>query len=128
MTVTEIRPPSVVRASATGRRRRRTLLPYALLTPAGLAVFATLLFPVGTMIALSFQWENLGDLISRRTVWVGLDNYRSVLTDPVFWTVLPRTLGFAATCVALTLLVGTGCALLLRRAARWARTVLSTAM
>src|SRR3984885_12427737 len=109
-------------------RRRGRALSYLLLTPAGIAVFATLLYPVGTMILLSFQRENLGDLITRTTTWVGLANYREVLTDPGFWTVLPRTLGFAATCVALTLLIATGCALLLQRAARWARTVLSVAM
>jgi N,N'-diacetylchitobiose transport system permease protein len=128
MTVTEIRPPAVGSVPATVRRTRRKALPYALLTPAGIAVFATLLFPVGMMVALSFQRENLGDLISRTTVWVGLDNYRTVLTDPGFWTVLPRTLAFAATCVALTLILATGCALLMQRAGRWARTTLSVAM
>jgi N,N'-diacetylchitobiose transport system permease protein len=109
-------------------RKRGRALPYLLLTPAGIAVFATLLYPVGTMVLLSFQRENLGDLITRTTTWVGLANYREVLTDPGFWTVLPRTLGFAATCVALTLLIATGCALLLRRASVWARTVLSIGM
>jgi N,N'-diacetylchitobiose transport system permease protein len=128
MTVTEIRPPRTAPVPVQAGRTKRSRLPYALLTPAAVAVFATLLYPVGTMVALSFQRANLGDLISRRTAWVGLANYRAVLTDPEFWTVLPRTLGFAATCVALTLLVATGCALLLQRASRWARTVLSVAM
>jgi N,N'-diacetylchitobiose transport system permease protein len=41
---------------------------------------------------------------------------------------LPRTLAFAATCVVLTLVAATGCALLLQRAGRWARTLLSVAM
>ncbi len=127
MTVTGIRPPDTDVVTTPGRRKH-TRLPYALLAPAGVAVFATLLYPVATMIALSFQRANLGDLIARRTVWIGLANYRAVLTDPQFWTVLPRTLGFAATCVASTLVIATGCALLLQRAARWARTVLSVAM
>ena len=59
---------------------------------------------------------------------MGLSNYRTVLTDQFFWTVLPRTLGFAATCVALTLLIGTVCALLMQAASRWARTMLSIGM
>jgi N,N'-diacetylchitobiose transport system permease protein len=120
--------PSPAAAPRRRTRRRGRALPYLLLTPAGIAVFATLLYPVGTMVLLSFQRENLGDLITRTTTWVGLDNYREVLTDPGFWTVLPRTLGFAATCVALTLLLATGCALLLQKASRWARTVLSIGM
>jgi N,N'-diacetylchitobiose transport system permease protein len=135
MTSTDFDAPSGVTAASAPAasprrpaRRRGRALPYLLLTPAGIAVFATLLYPVGTMILLSFQRENLGDLITRTTTWVGLANYREVLTDPGFWTVLPRTLGFAATCVALTLLIATGCALLLQRASVWARTVLSIGM
>src|ERR1700755_1350084 len=123
--------PTAAEKAVTPRRsprRRGRAPPYRLLTPAGIAVFATLLYPVGTMILLSFQRENLGDLITRTTTWVGLANYREVLTDPGVWTVLPRTLGFAATCVALTLLIATGCALLLQRASVWARTVLSIGM
>jgi N,N'-diacetylchitobiose transport system permease protein len=109
-------------------RRYSPALPYLLLVPATVAVFATLLYPVVTMVMLSFQRENLSDLVTRTKTWVGLANYRDVLTDTFFWTVLPRTFAFAATCVALTLLIATGCALLLQHASRWARTVLSVGM
>lgn len=113
-----------------GRRagRRGRWLPYLLLLPATVAVFVTLLYPVGSMFGLSFQRENLADLVARRTTWVGLDNYRTVLTDEFFWTVLPRTLAFAAVCVALTLAIGTACALFLHRADRWARVFLSVSL
>jgi N,N'-diacetylchitobiose transport system permease protein len=99
-----------------------------LLLPATATVFATLLYPVASMVGLSFQRANLADLVTRTTTWVGLKNYRDVLTDEFFWTVLPRTLGFAAVCVALTLAIGTVCALLLQHASRWARLTLSAAM
>jgi N,N'-diacetylchitobiose transport system permease protein len=123
MTTTLARPAAPITIT-----RRRDATPYVLLIPVTVVVFVTLLYPVGRMVALSFQRGNLGDLISRRTVWVGLDNYRAVLTDAVFWTVLPRTLGFAAVCVALTLIIATGCALLLQHASRWARVTLSVGM
>jgi N,N'-diacetylchitobiose transport system permease protein len=110
------------------RRKRRRALPYLLLTPATVVVFVTLLYPVASMLGLSFQRANLADLVTRRTTWVGMDNYRDVLTDEFFWTVLPRTLVFAAVCVALTLCLGTGCALLMQRASRWARVFLSVAL
>jgi N,N'-diacetylchitobiose transport system permease protein len=120
-------PPQTARPRSSGCLRGRAL-PYLLLLPATATVFATLLYPVASMVALSFQRANLGDLIRRSTTWVGLDNYADVLTDEFFWTVLPRTFAFAATCVALTLIAGTGCALLLQRASRWARLVLSAGM
>jgi N,N'-diacetylchitobiose transport system permease protein len=110
-----------------GQSRERSL-PYLLLLPATLTVFLTLLYPVATMVSLSFQRENLADLVTHTTTWVGLENYRAILTDRFFWTVLPRTLGFAAVCVGLTLTIGTGCALLLQAAGRWARTLLSLAL
>lgn len=120
-------PVPVPERPRTARPRGRAL-PYLLLVPATLTVFATLLYPVGSMVGLSFQRANLADLVGRTTTWVGLDNYRDVLTDEFFWTVLPRTLAFAAVCVGLTLLIGTVCALLLHRASRWARLLLSAAM
>jgi N,N'-diacetylchitobiose transport system permease protein len=125
MTTTIARPDVSAPAPA---RRKPVATPYLLLVPATVVVLATLLYPVGRMVTLSFQRGNLGDLIARRTVWVGLDNYRAVLTDGFFWTVLPRTVAFAAVCVALTLIVATGCALLLQHASRWARVMLSVAM
>lgn len=109
-------------------RRRRSTVPYLLLLPATAAVFLTLVYPVATMVGLSFQRENLADLIGHKVTWVGLDNYRTVLTDEFFWTVLPRTFIFAGTCVGLTLTVGTVCALLMQHASPWARTVLSIAL
>jgi N,N'-diacetylchitobiose transport system permease protein len=104
------------------------LLPYGLLVPAGVVVLGTLVYPVGDLLVLSFQRENLSDLVRRTTTWVGAGNYASVLGDRVFWSVLPRTVVFAATCVGLTMLLGTGCALLMRRASRWARTLLSAGL
>jgi len=123
-------PPAAQTPAARGPRRRGRGrgLPYLLLLPATLAVFVTLLYPVGSMLGLSFQRANLADLVTRTTTWVGLDNYANVLTDEFFWTVLPRTLAFAAVCVALTLAIGTVCALLLQRASRWARIFLSVSL
>jgi N,N'-diacetylchitobiose transport system permease protein len=119
--------PTEAARPPTARLRGRAL-PYLLLAPATAIVFVTLLYPVGRMVALSFQRGNLADLVSRTATWVGWDNYRAVLTDPTFWQVLPRTFAFACVCVALTLVAGTACALLLQRASRWGRTVLSAAM
>ena len=44
---------------------------------------------------------------------IGLDNYRSVLHDEIFWHTLLRTVVFTATNVTLTMVIGLALALLL---------------
>ncbi|MEP6599723.1 MAG: sugar ABC transporter permease [Actinomycetota bacterium] len=59
------------------------------------------------------------------TPYVGLRNLLDVLGDSTFWTVLLRTVVFAAINVALSLLVGLAIAVLLNRVSTWARLVLT---
>ncbi|NKX43100.1 carbohydrate ABC transporter permease [Roseicyclus persicicus] len=47
-------------------------------------------YPTGNAMVLSFQeWNLLGD----RT-WAGLDNYRTLVADPVFWQVFRNTFAY----------------------------------
>ncbi|GLW07996.1 sugar ABC transporter permease [Microtetraspora sp. NBRC 13810] len=130
MTLTRVTHEAV--AAGPDRRRRppprSRALPYLLLLPAALGILGTLVYPVVQLVALSFQRQNLADLIRRTTTWVGLDNYLRTLTDPQFWTILPRTIAFALVCVTLTLVIGTLCALLLKAASPWARLALSSGL
>ncbi|WP_158970189.1 carbohydrate ABC transporter permease [Chachezhania sediminis] len=61
----------------------RTLLPYAFIGPAILFLAALLVWPLVQAVVLSLQ-----DVRSVGTTgkWVGLDNYREVLTDGTFWS------------------------------------------
>ena len=59
--------------------------------------------PAVVLVRTSFQQLDLRQLIRRQTVWIGFDNYRTILTDGEFWAVTVRTLVFAAVCVALTI-------------------------
>lgn len=61
------------------------------------------------------------------TSFVGLGNYRTILSDGQFWSVLSQTIGFAAFCVVATLAVGATLAVLLTRVGRVPRLVLTTA-
>lgn len=88
-TVTETVTNSRPRASASRRRRRlrETALVWCFLVPA-LVLFAYFKFiPMGAGIQMSFHNVRpfLGDL------WVGLDNYRTVLADPMFGRALWHT-------------------------------------
>lgn len=111
------------------RRRRRELTPYVLALPV-LIVLGTLLgYPVVKMVMLSFQQLTLRELFSgTQPPWVGFDNYIEVLTNPLFWTVVLRTVIVAAACVVLSVGLGLVIALLMGRVSRWVRLVMIIAM
>ncbi|MDQ1607694.1 MAG: multiple sugar transport system permease protein [Microbacteriaceae bacterium] len=76
--------------TARAHRRRNALTGYALLAPSLFGLTCFLLFPVLVVLWLSFQqW----DLISPAR-FVGLANYVSVLSDPIFGNSLLVTLVF----------------------------------
>jgi N,N'-diacetylchitobiose transport system permease protein len=91
-------------------------------------VAAILGYPLYNLVKLSFQRYGLFELIQRKGVGVGLDNYRSVLQDAVFWDTLVRTVVFTVANVALTMVLGTLIALLLVRVSSWVRVPLSAGL
>ncbi|MDQ2628497.1 MAG: sugar ABC transporter permease [Actinomycetota bacterium] len=93
------------------RAHRSTVLGYALLAPSLFGVVAFLLLPILVVVWLSLQsWDLLGPIS-----YVGADNWRSVLTDPVFGNSLAVTVLFVAIVVPLQTLLGLGVAVLLAR-------------
>src|SRR5436309_12528093 len=96
-------------------RRQRRAAPYLLVLPSFLVIALVLGYPLYRLVTLSFQSYKLPQLLGTRPeAWSGLDNYRTILGDPFFWTVVVRTVVFTAVCVGLTIVVGTAMALLLR--------------
>lgn len=93
------------------RVRRSTALGYALLAPSLFGVVAFLLLPMLVVVWLSLhRWDLLGPIS-----YVGADNWRSVLTDPMFGNSLAVTVLFVALVVPLQTLLGLGVAVLLAR-------------
>jgi len=90
-------------------------VPYLLVAPVVVAIVAILGYPLVKLVTLSFQQYGLPELIQRKGEWVGLANYRSVLSDTVFWDTLVRTVVFTVANVGLTMVIGTLIALLLVR-------------
>jgi N,N'-diacetylchitobiose transport system permease protein len=122
-------PAPVPAVPVRGRRRRAAgALPYGLVVPSVLLLLGLLGYPLYVLVRTSFQQLDLRQLIRRQTVWTGLDNYRTILTDPEFWAVTVRTLVFAAVCVALTIGLGTLVALLMRRVGRGMRLLVSAGL
>ncbi|HEX3785907.1 MAG TPA: sugar ABC transporter permease [Pseudonocardiaceae bacterium] len=122
-------PPRGRRSTGIARRPRRgKLTPYLLMSPALLAIAALIGFPAVLVLVISFQKLDLGELVTGRTVWVGFDNFKTVLSDPSFWSDAVRTVAFTAGCVGSTMVIGLFIALLLTKLGKAVRIFLQVAL
>jgi multiple sugar transport system permease protein len=96
-------------------RARTTAAAYGLLAPAVALVALVLAYPLAWEV-----WTSLTSLAGRveGRDFVGLDNYRTMLSEPFFWRALATTVVYFAVTAAAKLVVGMGMALLLARPAR----------
>ena len=109
----------------TGRRLASGAVPFLLVLPVVAVIAAILGYPVYSLVRLSLQRYGLMELVSHHGVYVGLQNFGSVLHDPIFWHTLLRTVVFTAANVGLTMVGGTLIALLLLRISTWVRLLLT---
>ncbi|MEU9235947.1 carbohydrate ABC transporter permease [Streptomyces subrutilus] len=117
-------PPGAARAPSGDRRRP---WPYLLVAPAVLGMLYLLLYPLARAVLISFQDFRLRELISGDAKFVGLANYRTLLTDPRFWTVVRRTFLFMAVNVVLIMVIALLVALMTERLGKvWRAFVLSS--
>ena len=126
-----------VAAEATAHRSRRrprlkriahASVPYLLILPVIVVITAILGYPLYKLVTLSFQQYGLAELIQKKGVWIGFDNFSSVLQDEVFWRVLLRTVIFTVANVVLTIGLGTLIAFLLVRVSMWVRILLTAGL
>ncbi len=97
--------------------RRSNRLVFWLLLPS-LIIFAVFaIWPTIEAILISFSRYNLTDPNAQRT-FIGLENYRAVLTDQIFWGDLWRSFKFALFTVGVSLTFGFYIAYLLSKAGR----------
>ena len=111
-------------------RRRRFVraggfTPYALLTPALIALIAITGWPLLQLFIMSFQEFGRAQVFGAPPEFVGFENYVAILTDSEFWGVLTRSVLFAAVCVVATMIFGVLVALLLNRLGKVMRTFVS---
>jgi multiple sugar transport system permease protein len=76
---------------------------WTLVSPAVVLIGVFGLLPVLMSLQLSFQHS---DLLTPRTPWVGLDNYRKLADDPVFLEAVKHTIVYTALFVPGTMVVG----------------------
>jgi len=100
-----------------GQRRLDRLYPYTLVAPILLLLTVVILVPILHAGYTSFFRYTIGEPME----FIGLRNYRVMLTDSGFWSSVWRTLVFTASSLLLQYLVGLGLALLLAKGFRFQR-------
>ncbi|UMA63661.1 sugar ABC transporter permease [Roseivivax marinus] len=117
--MTDATATDVSRHDRQGRRATlsRRVLPYAMLSPAVLVTLAIVFFPM-----VQTAWMSLHDYVLFRPNdfdWVGLENFRTALSDEVFWISLRNTIIWMGTTIPAQLLLGLVTALLLNQEFPW---------
>ncbi|MEJ7649037.1 MAG: sugar ABC transporter permease [Nakamurella sp.] len=122
MTTTEQRPGAPVgvpgrrKAVSHGRRTFSSSKGFTVLAFLAPAIVVVLLFTYYPMIRgaqMAFRQWNLYDL--RTTPWIGFDNFRSLMNDPNWGTIVSNTVIWVVGSLIPQLVIGFGLALLLRR-------------
>ena len=90
---------------------RRKLRPYLLSVPA-LLITVGILYPF--VLGAYYAFLNYA-AVRPNPVFVGLDNFKTVLSDPIFWTSVRVTAIYALVATAVETVLGVGIALLLNR-------------
>ena len=83
---------------------RQAWLAWLFLLPALLVVIAVAMIPLAQTLYFSFTDKRLGALEPEQ--WVGLENYRFLLSDSLWWTAVKVTVQFTVITVALEFLLG----------------------
>lgn len=86
---------------------------FAFLGPAVISLLAIGIAPLIFAIYTSLHRYQLTNL--RRTKFLGLENYQSVLSDPVFWEAMGRTMKLLLIVLPFQIAIGLGIALLLNK-------------
>lgn len=103
-------------------------LPYLLVAPAVLALCLALGYPLVRQLFLSFQEFGLAQQFGRPPEWVGLANYRDLLSDAYLWRVTARTVVFCLVNAAVTMVLGVGLALVMRAMSKPVRLLTQTGL
>ena len=100
----------------------KRLTPYAYLTPVMVMIAALLFLPIILVIGYSF-FDNV--LVTPESHWVGLENYKTVLSDSVFVGSMKNTVIFVVMNVVFHLIIGMVLALMVNAkcVAQWAKAV-----
>lgn len=106
------------------RRKRRTIAPYLLLTPAVFILLAALGYPLFWQIITSLQEYGLAQQFGTPPEFVWFQNYINVFSQDQLWAVVFRSIVFCLVNAFVTVAIGLGIALLMRAVAGPIRVVI----
>jgi N,N'-diacetylchitobiose transport system permease protein len=109
-------------------RPRRNRLPLILIIPSLVLLISALGYPIGWQIVTSFKQYGLMQQFGAPAPFVGLDNYKALVTDPYLWTVVVRSIVFCIVTALVTVAIGGAMAVLMNALSTWARVVLQVAL
>ena len=89
--------------------------PFFFLAPAVIVLILVVAYPLIYEIIISFKNVTLLNLKSQNYPWIGLDNYKNILTDGLFYSTLIRTIIWTAINVFFHVSIGLFLAILLNR-------------
>ncbi|MDX3526462.1 sugar ABC transporter permease [Streptomyces sp. ID05-39B] len=122
-------PPSAPRRPRPKAASAGAGTPWLLLAPCLLILVLVMGYPLVRLVTLSFQKFGQSQLWGFQPAEsVGFDNFTNVLSDSEFWSVVVRTIVFAAGCVIFTMVLGMLIALLLQRVSGWVKTLINIAL
>lgn len=94
-------------------RRPERRLAFILVAPAAILMLAVTAYPIGYAVWLSLERYNLAT--PDDTVFIGLGNYQTILSDRYWWTAFAVTLAITVISVAIELVLGLALALAMHR-------------
>ncbi|MEU7022025.1 sugar ABC transporter permease [Streptomyces sp. NPDC046203] len=113
-------------ASGGGKRKGGAGIPWLLLAPCLIVLILVLGYPLVRLVTLSFQRFGQPQLWGfKEAESAGFDNFTAILGDSEFWTVVLRTVIFAAGAVIFTMVLGMLIALLLQRVSGWVKALIN---
>ncbi|MEU0384904.1 carbohydrate ABC transporter permease [Streptomyces chartreusis] len=119
-------PPPADEPPRVSRPSGGAAAPWLLLAPCLLILALVMGYPLARLVTLSFQKFGQSQLWGFQPAEsVGFDNFAKVLGDGEFWTVVVRTIVFAAGAVVFTMVIGMAVALLLQRVSGWLKVLIN---
>ena len=98
--------PAPDRSQPRVRRRRRAACRTASSSRPTAVLVLALGYPLVRQVVLSLQEYGLAQQFGQPAPWVGLDNYRALVTDAYLWKVVLRSVVFCLVNAAVTMALG----------------------